>query len=233
VLGAFYSKLKPKEKILALAALTVIFVFAMDRIVLGPILSKMSVMDAEIEAMSETIRRNLRIISFGDSISKEHLEYRNYLYPSDRSEEEIIANHLHEIETLGNLQAVKVSNIQSGDTEENPVMRSYQVKIEGEGSLSNILTLMKLLGDSKYLFKITGYKLSPKSKDGSVMKYAMDISRILLTLEDEVDIQQSSADMLPMNLEMLDEVDLASLDRAPVDSPLGGESVAEDVEVVS
>jgi hypothetical protein len=180
MIAEYYAKMSQREKILLFATCTAIFFLAMDRIVLGPILSQMKVMDGQIEMRTETITRNLRIIAFQQSIFQEHNKYQKFLSAGNRSEDEIIGDHLRELENLANLQAVKIQDIQSGEMEANPVMREYRIKIQGVGSLSNVLGFMRLLEESTYLFKIYGFQLSPKGKDGSEMRYEMDLSRILI-----------------------------------------------------
>ncbi len=180
MISKYYSKLSQRERMVLFATMGCLFLLAMDRIVLGPILAQMKVLDAEIQMKTEIIHRNLRIVAFQESIFKEHGKYKKYLASNKQTEEEIIGDHLHEIESLGKLQAVKISDTKSGDAEENPVMKEYRIKISGEGSLSNILGFMRLLEDSAYLFKIHSFLFAPKTKDASVMKYEMDLSRILI-----------------------------------------------------
>jgi hypothetical protein len=180
MIQAMYTKLSPKEKMLFFGAVAGIFLVAMDQIVLGPILSQMKVLDAEIQAKTETIQRNVRILSFRDSIRKEHEKYIKYIYKGGQSEKEIITDHLQEIETIGSMNSVKISNIESGDVAESPAKREYDVVVEGEGGLSHILSFFHLLEESEYLFRIHSNELTPKSKDGSVMKYKLALSRTLL-----------------------------------------------------
>ncbi|MBP9866233.1 MAG: hypothetical protein KBC91_07520, partial [Candidatus Omnitrophica bacterium] len=100
MLNGFLEKLSKKEKTLLFVTAAFVSFGLLDAFVLGPILSKSHIMDAEIHAKEETIKRNLRIISFRDSIESEYLGYQSYLDTSDKGREEIIGDLLKKIEVI-------------------------------------------------------------------------------------------------------------------------------------
>jgi len=182
--GKFYADLSPLGRGLFVAALICFFMAAMDRLVLGQILSKMKVMDVEIEAKKEEVRRNLRIISFKDRILEEYTGYKDYLDTGEKTQEEIVGALLRKIENFANDQSISILNIRPGDMEENPVFQVYKTGLECEGTLVDLLAFMNHLEESDYLFQITKYSMTPKSKTGEVLKCSMDIERTLITLEE-------------------------------------------------
>jgi hypothetical protein len=181
----FFTKLKPREKIIFLVTAGVVFLALMDRLVIGPILSRMKVMDAEVETQWENIKRDRRILSFRERILEEYAKYSNYLDTGEKTQDEIIASLLKKIETLAKQQEVTVSSVRPGDVEEKPVYQIYKTIIECEGTLNNVLAFMNLLEQSDYLFQITKYTMIPKSKGAEIIKCSMDIERILITVEME------------------------------------------------
>lgn len=185
--GKVYSDLSPIGRILFVVAFILLFLTLMDRMVLGPILSQMKIMDAEIEAKKETVKRNLRILSFKDRILEEYVSYNDYLDSGENSQEEIIGALLRKIELFAKQQSISILNIRPGDMEENPVFQEYKTGLECEGGLQNLLAFMAMLEESDYLFQITRYNMTPKTKSGEVLKCDMDISRTLITAEKFVD----------------------------------------------
>lgn len=183
MLKDFLAKLSKKEKTLLFVTLGFLSLALLDAFVLGPILSRSHILDAEIQAKEETIKRNLRIISFRDSIEAEYLGYQSYLDSSDKSREEIIGDLLKKIEVIAKDHKIGIVNIQPGDMVENPVFQEYKTSLECEGAFSDILEFMKNLEISEFLFKITKYSMIPKSKGGEVLICTMDISRIFMTEE--------------------------------------------------
>lgn len=185
-LAKMFSELSPIGKSLFIAAFACLLLAFMDRLILGPILTEMKVMDAEIEAKKETVRRNLRIISFNDKIVDEYHQYRDYLDTGERTQEEIVGDLLRKIELFAKQQSISIINIRPGDVQENPVFHTYRTGLECEGTLKDVLAFMNLLEESDYLFQITKYSMVPKSKNGEIVTVNMDISRILITAEDMV-----------------------------------------------
>ncbi len=179
----FYAKLSPKEKTLLFVTLGLISLALLDAFVLGPILSRSRIMDAEIHAKEETIKRNLRIISFRDSIESEYQGYQSYLDSADKMREEIIGDLLKKIEVMARDHKIGIINIQPGDIAENPVFQEYKTSLECEGAFADLLGFMRDLEGSEFLFKITKYSMIPKSKGGEVLICTMDISRVFITAE--------------------------------------------------
>ncbi len=183
-IGKIYSELSAIGRILFVAAFVCIFLALMDQLVLGAIFSHMKILDAEIGAKKETVRRNLRILSFKERILEEYKGYSDYLDTGEKSQEEIIGALLRKIENFAKQHSISILNIRPGDVAENPVFQVYKTGLECEGTLADMLSFMHKLEESDYLFQITRYNLLPKSKSGEVIKCDMDIERTLITSEE-------------------------------------------------
>lgn len=183
MINEFYAKLSKNEKLLLLIASCCVILVLMDQLVLGPILSQIKLLDAEIKAKSQTIRRNLRILSFRDSIMSEFSKYSHYFDMGGKSEDEIISNLLKAIEGVAKDKEITISNVKPGDFENNPVFRVYKTSLECMGKLSDLLQFMSALEESDDLFQIERYALTPKSKGSDIMKCSIDVARIFMTLE--------------------------------------------------
>ena len=182
-----YNNLDKKGKILLFVAFGFLLLATMDRMVLGPIFSQINILEAEIQAKKETLSRNLRILSFKDSILREYNKYQNYFDSGEKAQEVIIRDLLQKIENLAKRNQVNISNIQSGEVEENPVFQEFKTTVECNGALGSILRFMNMLEESDFLFQITRYELNPKSKGSDIIKASMDMSRILITAEKGID----------------------------------------------
>ncbi|MBI3306474.1 MAG: hypothetical protein HYZ84_01520 [Candidatus Omnitrophica bacterium] len=180
---AVFAKLSKGEKTLVSIAIVLVALALMDGLLLGPILSHITSLETEIVTKSQTIKRNLRILSFRDGILKEYGQYVKYLDAGEKKQEEIVAALLRKIETIAAEKSVSVSNIQPGDVSSTSMVQEYKTTISGEGSLGNVLGFMHALEESDYLFQITKYSLTPKSKGADVMKFSFDISRVLIATE--------------------------------------------------
>lgn len=184
MIAAFYAKLGKRERMLVAAACVAVSLVVMDRAVLGPILARMRVLDVEIEVKSQTIKRNLRVLSFWDSIVTEYAKYSSYMDSGEKTREEIIADLLRKVESLANQKSVTIASVTPGDVDDNQIFQEYKTTLECEGQLGNVLSFMNLLEESDFLFQIKSYTLLPKSKGSEVVKCRMDMSRVIVTAED-------------------------------------------------
>lgn len=179
----FVSKLTKNEKTLALITGFVIFVALMYGLMVGPVLTKMKLIDTDIAAKREEIRRDRRIISFKDRILEEYAKSNTYLDSTEKNSEEIIAALLKKIENLAKQHTITVKDIRPGDVEVKPQFQIYKTSMDCEGTLPNVLEFMNALEQSDYLFQITRYSIAPKSKGADIMKSTMDIARHLIQAE--------------------------------------------------
>ena len=174
-------KLTDKEKTLAGVSVLFVVLAVMDRLVLGPILSQMRLMDTEIDAKSQLIQRNVRILSFKEDISSEYAKYTDYFDSQAKTQEEIISSLLKEVEFLAKQKSINISNISPGDVTDNRLYQEYKTSVDCEGKLADILGFINLLEESNYLFQVRQYSLVPKSKGSEIMKCSIALTRIFIT----------------------------------------------------
>lgn len=179
-----YNKFTPRERFLFYGAVGVIIFVLTDFMVLSPIFSNISLLDAEIKAKSQAIQRDMRILSFKDGINKEYHNYESYLDTGERTQEEIISSLLRKLETVAAANTIQIVNVSPGEIEDKPIYKIYKTTLDFEGELKNVFTFLSALEESDNLFQITRYVLAPKSKTGIMMKCNMDMTRILMTAED-------------------------------------------------
>ena len=183
MIDVFYAKLGKREKILFIGAFCCVVMVGMDRFLIGPILSQMKMMDDEIATKTQTVRRNMRVLSFRDSILNDYSKYSTYFDAVDRKQDEIISRLLKEIESIAGQKSITIINIKPGDVQENPIFHEYKTTLECSGKLVDLLGFMNLLEESDYLFKVTEFSMTPKSKNSDIMKCVMNVSRTLMTAE--------------------------------------------------
>lgn len=183
-LKELYKKFSPRERILFYGTIGAFVLMLTDLLVLGPILSQLSVLDAEIRAKAQSIQRDMRILSFKQSIYKEYHNYETYLDTGEKSQDEIIAGLLRKLETIAAQHTITITNVMPGELEDKPIYKIYKTTLDFEGALKDVVLFMNHLEESDNLFQVGRYQMEPKSKTGTQMKCSMDISRILITAED-------------------------------------------------
>jgi len=183
-INAFYGKLGKNERILFFVALGCVGLLILDRLVIGPILSEMKVLEGELETRSLSIAKSQRILSFKDSILTRYSGVSSYFDSGEKTQQEIIADLLKKIETLAQQKSISIASIKTGEMEDRVVLQEYRTNIDCEGKLSDVFDFMNALEQSDYLFQIIQYSLAPKSKGSDVVKCTMTVSRMLIAAED-------------------------------------------------
>lgn len=197
-----YTKMAMRERILLFVAFGAIVLMATDLMILGPVLSHMKILDSEIRDKSHTVQRDLRIISFKDTILREYGHYERYLDGGEKTQDEIITALLGRVETLAIQNEITMVNVTPGEVEEKPIYKVYRTSLEFEGTLPNMISFMSYLEASDNLFKVTRFTLDPKSKTGEVLKCSMDISRVLISAQKFEAETDGAAHAAPGGVEM-------------------------------
>lgn len=194
-LKSFYTHLNPRERILFFSACGAFILMLLDLLVFNPVLSHMKILDSEIEGMSQSIQRDLRVISFKNRILHEYFQFEPYLDTGARTQEEIISSLLKKLENLATRNAVKITNVTPGMIEEKPIYKIYKTSFDFEGSLAQVLVFMSLLEGFDNLFQVNQFSIQPKSKSNpDLMRCPLEVSRILITAEDGIDLPHAVDD---------------------------------------
>ncbi|MCM8774738.1 MAG: hypothetical protein NC930_00040 [Candidatus Omnitrophica bacterium] len=190
----FYSKLSKNGQLLFIIAVISSLMALMDLLVLGPILTHIHSMDLDIADKTAALKRDLRILSFRDGILSEYKKYQSYLDSGEKTQEQIVSALLNKIESFAKEKSVSISDVQPGDMTESSIFQIYKTSLSGEGKLLDVLQFMDMLEESDYLFRVIKFTLTPKSKGADVMKFTLDIERVLVAGEEitlEVDKEAS------------------------------------------
>jgi len=182
-ISGFYKSLSPKERTLFFVAIGMVSLLLFDRLVIGPILTEMKVVEKDLETREGEIAKNLRVLSFKNSIIDRYSKFSSYFDPGDKTQQEIIADLLKKIENLARQQNISIANIKTGEMEDRVVLQEYRTNIDCEGKLSDMFEFMHLLEQSDSLFQVTQYSLIPKAKGSEEVKCSMTVSRMLIAAE--------------------------------------------------
>ncbi len=174
----FFSRLSKKEKRLFYCALFFLSIALFDLAIVFPISSKMKSLDKEIGEKSSRIKKYLRILAQKDKIAAEREKYKFFLTSIDSENKEIIFL-LKEIEALADKNSVYLTDMKPIDYEGDGIKKKYLVSLNCESQLEQLVMFMYSIESSAGLLTIDKYEISPKSKDSSIIKCSMSISKII------------------------------------------------------
>lgn len=180
MLNDFYSKLNDQEKKIFYVALVIVLVMVLDRMFLGPSLSKMKTYDEEIRQQRVNIQRDLRFVTYKNQILEEDAAFSSYYKNTYRTEEQIIASFLKKVEMIATEANINLIKITPAESKERKGFTEYYANLECEGLLENIASFMHMIDTSDDLLKIIKTSFSLKRASGDEVVVNMQIAKMLM-----------------------------------------------------
>ncbi|TBR17344.1 hypothetical protein EPO66_02900 [bacterium] len=178
-LYAFIGRMSKREKAVFYAAVIFVSVMILDRIVISPITGKMRALDNEIRQKETSIKKNLHILAQKDRILMEGAKYAMFLN-SSKSEEEEMTSLLKEIENIANKASVYLIDMKPVGVKTSGLAQRYEISLSCEGQMEQIVDFMYGIESSRELLVISRYQVSPKSRESSVAKASLAISKVVI-----------------------------------------------------
>ena len=178
-LRTFLSRMSKREKSVFYLAAIVISFTLLDRLVVYPIFSKMEQLSDEISEKEAGIKRSMHILMHKDRILAESVKYKTF-FKSVKSEEEEMTAFLKEIENLASMNSIYLVDMKPGGLAESGASNKYMLNLNCEAQLRQLVEFMYSVEQSKKLLTIERYKISTKSKDSSVARCSMTISKMVV-----------------------------------------------------
>jgi len=175
---SFLAKLSKREKSVLYLAVAFIAVASLDRLILGPIFSKLKLLDERIKVEQELIRKNSRILAEKDRV-RAAIEALSSYSRKVASQEEEIAFLLGAVEKLARKTSLYIVDMKPLGMQEDAVSRRYTVDLNCEAQMEQIVNFMHEVENSPELFIVESFNISPKSKDSSIAKVNMRIVDII------------------------------------------------------
>ncbi|MGE5280586.1 MAG: type 4a pilus biogenesis protein PilO [Deltaproteobacteria bacterium] len=176
---AFLARLNPKEKTVAAVAAVIVGLALVDRLLIAPVAYRLRLLDERIEAQTELIRKNVRIVAEKDRVKAAADAFKVYYANTAATQEEETGLLLGEVEEMARRSALYVVDMKPLAGEEDAVSRKVSVDLNCEAQMEQILTFMHTVASAGRLLFVESVNLTPKSKDSSIVKCNMKISNII------------------------------------------------------
>ena len=178
-IASFLARLSKREKLVFYATLGAVAFVLLDRLLLGPILSKVDQLDQDIKLEEEAIKNSLSILTQEKKITDERDKYTPYLSDQESEEKEKIS-FSKEIEDMAKKSSVYLVGIRPTGEKDESIGKRYFLDIELEAQMEQIFSFFYAIESSSKLFKIEKYYIRPKSAESSIATCSMSISKVTL-----------------------------------------------------
>ncbi|MCK5451498.1 MAG: type 4a pilus biogenesis protein PilO [Candidatus Omnitrophica bacterium] len=179
MINQFLARLSNRERIVVIAAVVIISAMLLDRIVLGPIVSKIYVLGSTIKDKEKALRMNMRILSNEDRTKKEEEFYKKYSLTALSPEDEL-ASLLGEIETMALSSKVYLIDSSPSGTKEKGIFKIYLIKVDCGGTMNEIFRFLHSMENSRKLMGIESLRVRPTEKDSDIMKCNLIVTKTVL-----------------------------------------------------
>jgi len=180
LLQKFYAKLSEKEKKVFYVAAGFVILAVFDFLFMQPVASKIKKIDIEIKEKTDTIKRDVRILSYKDKILKEQEDFRIYDTGEEKAEEEIIAGFLKTVENLVTESKVNLIKLNPGEVKPRKGFIEYYASLECEGKWEDVVTFMHKIETTNELLKIGQVNIAGKKTGPDQVGTTMTLVKLII-----------------------------------------------------
>jgi len=180
MISKFLKKLSKREIIIFYLAIAIVFMVISDRFIFGPLLSKIRLLDKEIENKERLLKKTLHIISQRQRIEKENEIYTAYSVQASSKEEEV-ASLLKIIENFASETGVQIIDIKPRKiTSEGDLTKKYIVDLNFESEIDKAFVFMYKIDSSNLLIRVERFSAIPKAKGSSMLRFNTSVSKTVV-----------------------------------------------------
>jgi hypothetical protein len=174
-----FAKMSAREKAgIAVAAIVVLVVFV-DRFIVNPMSARMHRLNREIKASENDLRLDTGLAGQKDAVSAEYGKYSAYVRKSGSDEEEQ-TKMLSEIEELERKSGVSPANMKSLAPKTVDFWKKYEVELEVEGEMEQVVNFLYLLNSSPQLLRSEKVTLSPRDRDSTAVRAKLNVTKVVM-----------------------------------------------------
>lgn len=188
-LQKFISKLSRKEKAFLYATGFIVLIMLSDRLLISPIFFKLKSLNEQIKEKEASIMNDIKILSQKDRIKAASESYGSFSAERPLSEDEEINAFLKEIEGITSKTSVYLVDIKPGNSKRSGNYRKYLINLNCEAQMEQIMNFMHSVEDSTALLSVEKYQISPKSKDSSLLRCSIAISKTFVEKGSDLNIR--------------------------------------------
>jgi O-acetyl-ADP-ribose deacetylase (regulator of RNase III) len=175
-----YTKLSKREKTILLGTTLILAGLFLDRLVIHQIMNRLSTLDRSIREEEAAVKRSLHILVQKNRILAESKELGEFSAAAGDPEEEMTAL-LKEIEILADRASVNLVYVKPATGADEKGVKRYLASLECESQMEQVAAFFHSIESSPKLLKIEKFSLQPKSRESSLARCTMTVSKTVLS----------------------------------------------------
>ena len=179
IIYTFLARLSKREKLIFYGAIFFICLTLIDRAIVAPIFSRIKSLHKEIREAEAGLKNSIGILSRKDRILAERNKY-SYFSGNFASTDVEITSLLKEIESLASKSSVYLIDMKPASAKAQGALERFLINLNCEAQMEQLIEFMYNIENSEKLLMIEKYQISPKSRESSVAKCSMSITRVVV-----------------------------------------------------
>ena len=177
----FLSGLSDQAKKLLVIALIIVIAALFDRLLIGPTMSRLAIIEEDTTREEESIKKDLHFLNYKGKILKEAKEVDSYFIDTAPVENDVNTALLKKIEIIASKANVTLVKETTSAAVPEPNDLKYSADVECSGKLADIVAFMHLINTSDELMKVARFNLGSKKSDSDEIKATMTIAKIIVS----------------------------------------------------
>lgn len=180
MINKFINKLSTQEKkIFYITAAFVLLAFV-DRLLLGPFIDKISLINDKIEMKKDSVKRDLRILSYKDRILEEKEVFAGYFTEKVPDQDVISAEFLSVVERLATESKVNLVKSNPSETITQKRFIEFYADLDCSGDLKDVVSFMHAINSTDELLKVVTFTMTPKRGTEAKVNSSMKIVKLII-----------------------------------------------------
>jgi len=176
---SFITRLSKRERTIFFLTVGIVSLVLLDRMILSPILDKVSNLGETIQEKEEAIEQSLLIVNQEKRIEGESDLYTSFL-SKPQTEEKAITAFLKEVETLAKKSSIYLTDIKPAGKDVEGAVVLYFIKLNFEAQMEQVFNFFYNVTTFDRLLKIENYQIKPKTEGSSVITCSISISKTII-----------------------------------------------------
>ena len=173
--------LNPRERIIVVAAISVILLRSLYNLALIPYLKKLTSLDQEILNTENKLNKNRRLLSRKADMEK---TFQDFSPEADKGKDSAgkqqVTRILIEIEQLAGKSNVQINDIKPLPLKNNEYFDELIVQLRLESGLKEIADFLYQVRESPEILTVENLQLNVKSSDSNLLDGYLEIHKLLL-----------------------------------------------------
>ncbi len=172
-------KMTRREQKILIVCGSLLFVYIFHNLVWKPFKAESKISSQKIRKGEKRLRKSLEIMRRQKAVLKEYTEYLN-IFKQEMTDEEQMSSIIAQLEDMTQRQKLQFSEMKPQKMNTFDFYKVFPVSLKMDGSLDQVNQFLYDLQKEPYFFHVDKLRLEKKSRQKSVLKISLVLSKLLI-----------------------------------------------------